>query len=100
MRIFKTDEATREIALAVAGKLERDWLIAPGQPDAPTNAAALAVVNFAFEDAVSKSPGHLAGMCRAGRRGKVKNYQSVAKVDRKSTRLNSSHITISYAVFC
>src|SRR5215468_1171437 len=25
---------------------------------------------------------------------------SVADVDRKSTRLNSSHITISYAVFC
>src|SRR5437667_5543214 len=24
----------------------------------------------------------------------------VAKLDRKSTRLNSSHITISYAVFC
>ena len=27
-------------------------------------------------------------------------FEEVAKIDRKSTRLNSSHITISYAVFC
>src|SRR5690554_7296440 len=27
-------------------------------------------------------------------------YQAVAAVDRKSTRLNSSHVRISYAVFC
>src|SRR5690625_6535510 len=26
--------------------------------------------------------------------------RSVARVDRKSTRLNSSHVAISYAVFC
>src|SRR5690625_6015692 len=32
----------------------------------------------------------------------VKNYvnQTVEKLDRKSTRLNSSHVAISYAVFC
>src|SRR5690349_23385063 len=28
------------------------------------------------------------------------NIQSVQWVDRKSTRLNSSHVEISYAVFC
>src|SRR5437667_7220077 len=27
-------------------------------------------------------------------------HSGIATVDRKSTRLNSSHITISYAVFC
>src|SRR5437773_3889237 len=27
-------------------------------------------------------------------------YDVLKRVDRKSTRLNSSHITISYAVFC
>src|SRR5690625_6354756 len=27
-------------------------------------------------------------------------YQEIAEVDRKSTRLNSSHVAISYAVFC
>src|SRR5437773_9370176 len=34
---------------------------------------------------------------RLARRGRREN---VRVVDRKSTRLNSSHITISYAVFC
>src|SRR5436190_16861247 len=28
------------------------------------------------------------------------NQQHVAQIDRKSTRLNSSHTVISYAVFC
>src|SRR5699024_12200766 len=28
------------------------------------------------------------------------NYEKTAKKDRKSTRLNSSHVSISYAVFC
>src|SRR5699024_12564669 len=27
-------------------------------------------------------------------------FQLVAEIDRKSTRLNSSHVSISYAVFC
>src|SRR5690606_39535798 len=32
---------------------------------------------------------------------KVRTYdQSLAQLDRKSTRLNSSHVKISYAVFC
>ena len=30
----------------------------------------------------------------------LKVYNYMASADRKSTRLNSSHITISYAVFC
>src|SRR5699024_12144133 len=29
-----------------------------------------------------------------------KKYQAHGKEDRKSTRLNSSHVSISYAVFC
>src|SRR5207249_8045709 len=31
---------------------------------------------------------------------KVKRAPEPAKIDRKSTRLNSSHVSISYAVFC
>src|SRR5690625_6317566 len=31
---------------------------------------------------------------------KLKNEPTVTKEDRKSTRLNSSHVAISYAVFC
>src|SRR5699024_11275270 len=30
----------------------------------------------------------------------VPDYSTVLKEDRKSTRLNSSHVSISYAVFC
>src|SRR5581483_12058633 len=36
--------------------------------------------------------------CRACRRRTVR--QSLRRADRKSTRLNSSHANISYAVFC
>src|SRR5256885_3653959 len=32
--------------------------------------------------------------------GIPKNIQDVGRADRKSTRLNSSHLVISYAVFC
>src|SRR5256885_7674316 len=35
----------------------------------------------------------------AGRRNEFANTRGVS-VDRKSTRLNSSHLVISYAVFC
>src|SRR5438067_6247512 len=39
---------------------------------------------------------------RAGFRfhGRVKALADAAREDRKSTRLNSSHVSISYAVFC
>src|SRR5437667_6397379 len=36
--------------------------------------------------------------CRS--RGETRSRSFAARADRKSTRLNSSHITISYAVFC
>src|SRR5690606_41704193 len=32
--------------------------------------------------------------------GKGQHQDAGAKIDRKSTRLNSSHVKISYAVFC
>src|SRR5207249_1402568 len=31
---------------------------------------------------------------------RVRRHESFVEVDRKSTRLNSSHVSISYAVFC
>src|SRR5690606_40890717 len=37
---------------------------------------------------------------RARRRGTLALQGGVARRDRKSTRLNSSHVKISYAVFC
>src|ERR1035438_2132811 len=33
-------------------------------------------------------------------RAKIRRYTEIAALDRKSTRLNSSHLGISYAVFC
>src|SRR3989442_2026740 len=30
----------------------------------------------------------------------IEAYQEMMRIDRKSTRLNSSHVRISYAVFC
>src|SRR5204863_6451549 len=35
-----------------------------------------------------------------GRRGRLRAGPVIAARDRKSTRLNSSHVEISYAVFC
>src|SRR5437667_6613033 len=43
-------------------------------------------------EVVALGPSHLRITVREGRNRQVR--------DRKSTRLNSSHITISYAVFC
>src|SRR3712207_7183729 len=40
------------------------------------------------------------GVRQARRRAVVERLDPVARQDRKSTRLNSSHANISYAVFC
>src|SRR5436309_10780511 len=37
---------------------------------------------------------------RVGDSGKAEGRPGTARADRKSTRLNSSHVKISYAVFC
>src|SRR5437660_2587050 len=41
-----------------------------------------------------------AGQSWSGARRKRKNSDFAPRRDRKSTRLNSSHVAISYAVFC
>src|SRR5699024_11951854 len=49
----------------------------------------------------ARGPGH--DRVEAGERGvgaRVETLGSVLALDRKSTRLNSSHVSISYAVFC
>src|SRR5438132_6884286 len=45
-------------------------------------------------------PGPLGDEGRGGSGVEAPGDASVAEVDRKSTRLNSSHTVISYAVFC
>src|SRR5207249_8062141 len=54
---------------------------------------------MAVEDVFSISGRGTVGTGRV-ERGKVKVGEKVEIVDRKSTRLNSSHVSISYAVFC
>src|SRR5437667_12575555 len=46
----------------------------------------------------SENPAFLVSSSRSGR--KASPWVARRSSDRKSTRLNSSHITISYAVFC
>src|SRR5690606_39793520 len=41
-----------------------------------------------------------AGAARARRRRSARAFAVLEPLDRKSTRLNSSHVKISYAVFC
>src|SRR5437773_3997213 len=51
----------------------------------------------ALQDTIDSQPATRAG---GGGMGNLSQSSIVFFVDRKSTRLNSSHITISYAVFC
>src|SRR3712207_7440034 len=58
----------------------------------------------------ARADGHLAAPCGLARRGQglahpvpvfaARGFKIVSRLDRKSTRLNSSHANISYAVFC
>src|SRR5690625_7070216 len=36
----------------------------------------------------------------SAKQGRDRKFQAILPLDRKSTRLNSSHVAISYAVFC
>src|SRR5699024_12422788 len=45
-------------------------------------------------------PGHARRHRRRDRRRALDRTHEPARPDRKSTRLNSSHVSISYAVFC
>src|SRR5205807_8861496 len=60
---------------------------------ARTSPATTARAGFATWPAKRSIGGAAAGLPRASARGKN-------RLDRKSTRLNSSHLVISYAVFC
>src|SRR5256885_10343690 len=54
--------------------------------------------------AVQRRPQLVAGLvqpaCELGQAAGHAAFEEDAKADRKSTRLNSSHLVISYAVFC
>src|SRR2546429_3222810 len=56
--------------------------------------------NTEIKDNISKNNALLAYLSRSGRTRKEDGGLSIVAQDRKSTRLNSSHGYISYAVFC
>src|SRR5438132_6002987 len=49
---------------------------------------------------IRRTPAAHAATSRAGRQAQTRSQGAVRPADRKSTRLNSSHTVISYAVFC
>src|SRR5207302_6336094 len=54
----------------------------------------------AKEEHLCFAPEDSAPPCKCKISGSKTNHRIRPKVDRKSTRLNSSHVKISYAVFC
>src|SRR4051794_41623207 len=71
-------------------------------PQVPDDVQVLGVPVFADRRQPDKAPVELdvAYLAERGFEGKVGNVELDRGLDRKSTRLNSSHPSISYAVFC
>src|SRR5690554_7532493 len=72
---------------------------------APTGTISLSLANNASNGIEPSFSHHYArNIIREGRKTKEKvdvfSFELLAYRDRKSTRLNSSHVRISYAVFC
>src|SRR5256885_8743939 len=57
------------------------------------------IYTLSLHDALPISDDH-AAMCAAARERSLGHVLDIVPKDRKSTRLNSSHLVISYAVFC
>src|SRR2546426_8477624 len=53
-----------------------------------------------YQDLATERPGKIDHADTAARHGLAVESGSLLHRDRKSTRLNSSHLVISYAVFC
>src|SRR5690606_41117868 len=58
------------------------------------------VFYFCEEEGICEALGKVARMNEIDREGLFIIMDNGMKIDRKSTRLNSSHVKISYAVFC
>src|SRR5256885_6974951 len=54
----------------------------------------------ALRDFVDSADSLIAAIAAEAKAGKLPEEDAKATADRKSTRLNSSHLVISYAVFC
>src|SRR5690606_41991939 len=72
-------------------------LIAAGNRDKSAMELGREILSMVNSDLVALSRLSLADLCKIKGIGKVK---AITIIDRKSTRLNSSHVKKSYAVFC
>src|SRR2546426_4171115 len=74
----------------------RDYKVTGVQTCALPICAVVVVLPFVPVIAMARVPG-----CRTARARKPRSSsETISTQDRKSTRLNSSHLVISYAVFC
>src|SRR5204863_9397600 len=74
-----------------------EWAHATGGGDATVSATNSGTINVA---ANATATGHITANAYANAYSGFSQYATVFIPDRKSTRLNSSHVEISYAVFC
>src|SRR5207249_12191435 len=74
------------------GGQRRAFLVHPGEPSGALELVYEPALEWKQVDDVS---GGVVELCRRER-----THRPVVLLDRKSTRLNSSHVSISYAVFC
>src|SRR5690242_21050392 len=76
----------------------RDLHSFPTRRSSDLSSALLSLANIQLVFDASFHPGGLSGELIA--RALASGLNKVGATDRKSTRLNSSHMSISYAVFC
>src|SRR5699024_11217447 len=102
--IFQTEDGIRD--RNVTGVQTYALPICTGADTAMTQRAIRADMHvvtehdFAFELAVHINDAVRAHRQRAAHIEACRITQRQSRIDRKSTRLNSSHVSISYAVFC
>jgi hypothetical protein len=58
LRVFETQETTREVRMTISAQVKRERLRGAGQPDTPGHAPAGAIVNLAAENVFVEAAGH------------------------------------------
>src|SRR5262245_38286594 len=90
---------SRALTLCLARKEKEDFALVWRANAGATPAAARARLFPESGRAGSLHTGYCGARCAFSKRS-LRILEMLKKIDRKSTRLNSSHLGISYAVFC